>query len=180
MSVLTNKNILVVGKDNKQIKSLEDLLKVNGMVVHSASCEEVTAEKLNELGIDLIFLNHLKDADVCGEVINTIRNIDSDRTIPIVVLVEETDDKINEVLTLGAADYFTPTEDPQLIVQKLKVVLGESGTFSGSSAIDITPPTVSITSTGIRVYVVEDDPLLRNLLALRLEKSSFPHEPVLQ
>jgi DNA-binding response OmpR family regulator len=48
--------------------------------------------------------------------------------------------------------------------------------YSGDSVIDITPAEVSVSKSGIKVYVVEDDPLLRNLLSIRFEKAEFEFE----
>ena len=176
MSVLTGKHVLVVGDENKQIHDIENSLRGYGVQIIVATCAEVSPDKLKDLSIDLILLNHQHEEESCVAMLNELRNIDLNKMLPIFILVEDANDKIQDALYLGAADYITPKEPVDSIVQKIKTVFGVGKTFSSSSAIDITPQEADVTSTGIRVFVVEDDPLLRNLLSIRLDKSSFPSE----
>lgn len=176
MTVLTNKHILVVGDENSQIQNLEQILKGHGMVIHTAACDSVTTELVEEKSIDLILLNHLHEGEVCRQMLNSLRSADLTKVVPVFVLVEDTDEKIQEAFTHGAADYITPDEDIGSVVQKMKTIFGQGDNYSDISTIDITPTEASVTATGIRVYIVEDDPLLRNLLSIKLEKSSFPFE----
>lgn len=175
-SALNSKNILVVGEENSQIHNLEVELRAHSMNIHSYSCDLVTPKKIEDLKIDLIFVNFLHSSQLCKDMLTALRTADLSRAIPIFILVDDTTEKIQEALSLGAADYVTVSEDSQSIVQKMKAIFGQGDDFSGTSVIDITPIKASVSSTGIRVFVVEDDPLLRNLLSLRLDKSSFPYE----
>lgn len=176
MSVLTNKNILFVGEENLQIKDLKKSLEAHGINVHAFSCDLVSPEKIEAQKVDLIFVNYLNESLVCKDMLNTLRTADLSRAVPIFILAQDESEKIQEVLLLGAADYVTVSEDVESIIQKIKVIFGQGYDFSGDSVIDITPSQADVTSTGIRVFVVEDDPLLRNLLSIRLERSSFPYE----
>lgn len=176
MSVLTNKHVLVVGDENTQIFNLERSLEAYGVTIHTTSCDSVSSELLEENKIDIVLLNHLHDGHTCVDMLSKLRSLDLSHALPIFALVEDVEDKIESVLALGVADYITPSEDVHSIIQKMKVIFGEGDNFSGSTAIDITPIHNATSTKGIRVYVVEDDPLLRNLLSLRLEKSSFPYE----
>lgn len=175
-STLTSKNILVVGEETSQIINLEDVLRAHGMNIHSFTCDSVSPNLIEDLKIDLILLNLLHSNQLCRDMLSTISAADINRTLPIFILIEDTNEKIQEALSLGAADYITSDEDAQSIVQKIKAIFGQGDNFSGTSVIDITPIQASISSTGIKVFIVEDDPLLRNLLSLRLDKSSFPYE----
>ena len=175
MSVLTSKHILVVGDENSQIHNLEQILKLHGMIIHTSTCDSVTPQMVEEQGIDMLLLNHLHEGEACKSMLNAVRSASLSKVIPIFILVEDSEEKIQEALSDGAADYITPDEDLDSIVQKMKTIFGQ-GDNSGASAIDITPHVASVTSTGIKVYIIEDDPLLRNLLSIRLDKSSFPYE----
>lgn len=96
--------------------------------------------------------------------------------MPILVQVDDTTESIQTALSSGATNYTTPDEPAASVIQKMRAIFDQGDTFAGSSDIDITPTETTVTKTGIRVYVVEDDPLLRNLLSVRMEKSSFPYE----
>ena len=174
--VLTNKNILIVGEENSQVHNLEDALDGYGMHIHPITCDSVTAQKIEDLYIDIIFINYLDKCHTCKEVLTSLKVAELSKAIPIFILVEDTSEEIQEALTLGAADYVTTNEDIPSIIQKMKAIFGHGDDFSGSSVIDISPIQASVSSTGIRVFVVEDDPLLRNLLSIKLDKSSFPYE----
>lgn len=176
MSILTGKQVLVVGEENSQILHLEDTLMAHGVKVHKSTCADTTIEKITELVIDFILVNYAENKSDCKDVLKLLRDTNFDTAIPVFVIVEENDTDIQEVLSHGAADYVTPHEEVQSVIHKIKTIFGQGSDFSASTTIDITPPEASVTSTGIRVYVVEDDPLLRNLLSLRFAKSSFPFE----
>lgn len=176
MSVLTNKNALIIGSENSLIYSIVESLESHGVVISKSACKDVTAQLIKDLNIDFIIFNNLQQEDSCASVMNLIRDDLVERAIPVFVLVNEDPAEINQALSFGAADYITAHEDVQSVLAKVKAVFGQSTDFSGLSAIDITPAKASITSTGIRVFVVEDDPLLRNLLSIKLNKSLFPYE----
>jgi DNA-binding response OmpR family regulator len=176
MSILTGKHILIIGDENNQIMELEEALQDQEMHVHSASCGITSAKDLERNKIDIVLLNHLHDGDLCAKLLNGLRGSRLTKILPIFALVENTEAKIQKALMLGAADYVTTDEPTSSIVRKIKTIFGQPDTFSGASVFDVPPDTAQVTTKGIRVYVVEDDPLLRNLLDVRLEKSSFPHE----
>lgn len=176
MSVLTSKHVLVVGDENSQIHNLEEILKLHGMTIHTSTCDSVTPTSIEEQKIDLILLNHLHEGEACRDMLTSLRSADLTKVIPIFILVPDSEEKIQDALAQGAADYITPDEQLESIVQKIKTLLDDGGTYSGASAIDITPQRVSVNSKGARVFIIEDDPLLRNLLSIRLDRSSFPYE----
>lgn len=176
MSILTSKNVLIVGNENSQIQSLEEILHAHGIIIHKTDCESFTHEKINDLKIDFILVNHLHEAHKCSETLSTLKTGVLTQVIPILILTDDNAAKIQEALDLGATDYIIPQEDSHSVLQKIKALFTDSVGSSDGIAIDISPIKASVTSTGIKVYVVEDDPLLRNLLSIRLDKSSFPYE----
>jgi DNA-binding response OmpR family regulator len=176
MSVLSSKTVLVVGHDNSQIHELEETLVAHGVTIVHMQCSEITAQTVVEKNIDLVLLNHLHEGDSCLEIFNVLHVADMRGAIPVFALIQDVEREIQEVLSLGAADYITPEESIASITQKMKVIFGQGMDYSGDSVIDITPAEVSVSKSGIKVYVVEDDPLLRNLLSIRFEKAEFEFE----
>jgi DNA-binding response OmpR family regulator len=176
MSVLTNKNALIIGPETSLIYSIIESLEPHGVVIARSTCKDVTPELIKSLKTDFIIINNLQHEENCTSVMDQMRGDLVERAIPVFVLVNEDSTEINEALLYGAADYITAHENVQSVLAKVKAVFGQSADFSGSTAIDITPTEATITSTGIRVFVVEDDPLLRNLLSIKLDKSLFPCE----
>ncbi len=176
MSVLTDKKVLIVGAENSQLFSLEESLQAHGVTLLKNTCDKITPAYLVEHAVDLIVLNNLAQDEVCTEMLKTIHEATIERAVPIFVMVDDSEAAIQNALLLGAADYITPHEDVQTIILKFKAVFGQGDLFCGATAIDITPAEASVTTTGIRVYVVEDDPLLRNLLSIKMDRSRFPCE----
>lgn len=177
MSVLTGKHILVVGEETNQISDTETALITYGATITTAMCETTDADKILAQDIDLILLNHMQDSTHCRLMLQALQQENLDKKIPVFALVQNDQMHIRDVLVHGATDYILEREDPYMIVEKVKLALGENGTTSGSSAIDITPA-VTQHEPGTRVFVAEDDPLLSNLLAVRFERSELVFEIV--
>jgi DNA-binding response OmpR family regulator len=177
MSILTEKHVLVVGEETNQISKIEAALITYGATITSSTCEETDAEKIESEHIDLILLNHLHDGAHCRDMLDSLIKLNLLKAIPVFALVENDQEHIGDALMLGAADYIVPGEDVHNVIEKIKVVFGDSAPLgSSSSAIDLTPTNVSADGEGIRVFAVEDDSLLRNLLAIKFEKSHVPFE----
>jgi len=175
MSVLSSKTVLVVGHENSQIHELEESLVAHGVSIHHLQCADVTAEFVAENKIDLVVLNHLHEGDTCLEIFKILHTSDMRGVLPVFALVKDVEREIQEVLALGAADYITQDESISSITLKMKTIFGQGLNYSGESVIDITPAAVTTSRKGIKVYVVEDDPLLRNLLSIRFEKAEYEY-----
>lgn len=173
MSVLTGKHVMVVGTKNQQLERLLALLDVHDVQATEADCAILTPELLDEEQVDLILVNQLSGTITCADVLTQLPHSDLQKLVPIFVLVENTETAIEAAFTLGATDYITPDDTPESIVRKFEALF--SGNFEPTN-IDITPPETTIEHTNIRVFVLEDDPLLRNLLSIRFDRSGFPYE----
>lgn len=174
MSILSGKNILIVRSDI-DASTLETALKKHHATLFVENCTEVTAEYLTTNKIDLVILYHLHEHEPC---LSLLRLVQADRSlhgISLFALVPDQEDKIQEVLMLGAADYLTPSESVASILIKIKNAFGQPDTLSGSNVLDLVEDEAIVTTKGKRVFVVEDDPLLRNLLEAKLEVSGLAH-----
>lgn len=176
MSILEGKSILIVGDKTSSVQNLESTLRKHLMSVTVASCDEVSLPTVQGYSADIVLIDHLHDGDTCTKILSELREKVLSKNIPIFVKVPNTEERIKHALLLGATDYVTPDEDEESIIKKIKVTFGQAENFSSTSVFDIPPDNALTTKKGIRVFVVEDDLLLRNLLTTRLEASSFPSE----
>jgi len=174
MSVLTGKHILVIGDETEQISKVEAALITYGADITSATCENADPNSIATQGADLILINHLHEGVHCRHLLEKLQGDHIDN-VPVFALVQPDDAHINEAFILGASDYITPNEDVHNVVEKMKLMLGGSSISPQKASIDITP-TATNNTEGIRVFAVEDDPLLRNLLAVKFEKSGLPFQ----
>jgi DNA-binding response OmpR family regulator len=173
MSVLHGKHVLVVGDETSQVHNIEVALQREGAVIDSTTCEQISMEMLENKNIDVIFLNHLHDSEHCRRWLSAIQQKPHMRVLPIFALVQNNPVAIQAVLELGAADYFTSQETVKSILHKVKIVLGDAVNNAEDTVIDIGKSVVSTTGQGTRVLVVEDDPLLANLLSAQFERAKF-------
>lgn len=173
MSVLSSKTVLIVGQANPQVNKIEEALTAHGVKIDHLSCKEVTVEAVTEKKVDLVLLDHLHDGDSCLEVFGLLQTAEIKNTLPVFALIQDVDSEIQKVLTLGAADYLTADESTASVIFKMKSIFGQGLDYSGDSVIDITPTKATVNKSGARIYVVEDDSLLRNLLSIRFEKAEF-------
>jgi DNA-binding response OmpR family regulator len=176
MSIITNKHILVVGEETTQISKIEAALITYGAIITCSTCEQTDVDKIKADDIDLILLNHLHDGVHCRNMLDVLRGTSSLKSIPVFALVEDDQKHIGDTLMLGAADYIVPGEDVHQVVDKMKVMFGDTTNIGSEPAIDLTLSPISTKGAGIRVFVVEDDSLLGNLLAIKFEKSDVPFE----
>lgn len=172
MSILTGKHVLIIGEETEQISKIEAALITYGSEIAITTCEAADPVQVNQEQTGLILLNHMHEGKHCSEKLETLRQSPATRNIPVVALVPNDEAHIAEVLLLGAVDYFVPQEDVHTVIDKIKQSLGDSQHDEHNSVIDISTPKPE-SQTGTRVYVVEDDSLLQNLLANRFEKSGL-------
>jgi DNA-binding response OmpR family regulator len=177
MSILTGKHVLIIGEETDQITKIEAALITYGADIKTASCESFDIATINPKYTGLILINHMHDGMQCINVLKQIRENEATNVIPILALVPNDQTHIAEVLLLGASDYFLENEDIHSVVDKIKSSLGDFNYDEHSSAIDLSTNDTKV-SKGTRVFAVEDDPLLHNLLATRFEKSGLEFEIV--
>jgi DNA-binding response OmpR family regulator len=175
MNALKDVHIVIAGTD-ADTTALGFQLVNQGAKVQTRGCGDVTPDFILKEEVDIVILNHLKDDEVCSNLTNLVKNEDKSRVVPLLAVLDESISDAQTDLLTGVDDYMTLTEHIDSITQKINAVLTKNKVFASSTAIDITPEKTEVFSTGVRVYVVEDDPLLRNLLSIKLTKSSFPSE----
>ncbi len=175
MSILTGKHVLVIGDETDQITKIEAALITYGSDIATATCESADPTQIHAEHTGLILLNHMHEGKHCTDKLTAIRENEATKNIPVLALVPNDQGHIGEVLLLGASDYFVPNEDVHSVVDKIKRALGDSELDLHHSVIDLST-TESSSEEGTRVFAVEDDPLLQNLLATRFEKSKLVYE----
>jgi DNA-binding response OmpR family regulator len=176
MSILQGKRVLVIGEEDAKIETLEQLLQQNGMDVKAAACGALSTDKVWFRDLDLIILNHLHEGRTCSKLLKSLQKIQMTKSLPVLSLVENVQDKINHALMMGAADYITPDESNDSVIQKTKVIFGEPDNFSSSTSVNISTKAPTQTTKAVKVFVIEDDSLLRNLLGTKFTLSNIQHE----
>ncbi len=169
MGIFSGKNILVIGNETNQVHGIEKELEHRGAHIHHSVCSNENSISTN---IDIILLNHLHDGKTCSNFVNELRSTNIHRTVPVFALVGNDRKSIEEAVELGIADYFTPHEELENIINKIKLALGETD-VSGRSVIEVNEHLTITHKTGVKVYAIEDDVFLVNLLKMRFSQAKF-------
>lgn len=176
MSVLQGKHVLVIGEENANIETLEQLLLHKGMHVKSSACGVLDIDNPWLKEADLIILNHLHEGRTCSNFLQTLQTNNMTKTLPVLALVENVQDKINHALMMGAADYITPGESEDSVIEKTKILFGHPDNFSSTAAVDLSSRAVKQSAESLKVFVIEDDMLLRTMLDTKFTLSNIQHE----
>lgn len=175
MSVLAGKNVLIIDAPDTASSELETQLKKHHATVLKAVCGEVTPDYLTSQKVQLIVVNHVHNGEACFILLQKLQSKEL-QEIPAFVSVPDNEKAIQRVLMSGAADFILPNEKTDSVLIKLKTILGQPDNLSGSNVFALPDDETFVTAQGKRVFIVEDDSLLRNLLHAKLEATKFPHE----
>ncbi len=175
MSALGGKKILFLGQ-NKQFGRLQTLLVQHGVQISHIMCEVADITTIQSAQVDIVVVDFEVPETACAKVLDVLQAEKYTKQVPVIVSIPDTPNDIERALLSGAADYITTSDTTGVVIQKLKSALGVPDNFSGASDIDISVNDSQTTTNQIKVFVVEDDPLLRNLLSIRLAKAKLPFE----
>lgn len=169
MSLLKNKNVLMVGDEHPALLQLNLVLKREGATLFTAPCSAASIADIEIHQIDALLLNHLTDDIECPNFLKLLNARRTTKALPVFALVHNNEAAIKAVLMEGAADYFMPEETTDSMLAKIKRLFGQPDTFSGSNVFALPNDVISVRLAGKRLFIFEDDPFLQNLLIAKLE-----------
>jgi DNA-binding response OmpR family regulator len=176
MSVVEGKRVTFVGNLVPQIVSVKNALESENSIVSTLALSEAIEDPQSFENIDLVILNQQQEGAECSLFLSHLQSSNITKHMPVISYVSNIEAKINQVLMSGASDYFTPTDDVDSILQKVKSNFGMPNTFEGVSQVDITENNFIKIEHRIKVFVVEDDPLLRSLLSTKFDMSHVVYD----
>jgi len=174
MTDFSSKKILLVAPSSNSFieNGIISPLRERGIEVEQASCLPDGSEGVTNYNL-VIYDMTLEHKD-CTQDLSYLDN--TKYKTPFFIIVEDSPKQIDAALEAGAADYITTKDESGQVVEKISNILNDTFTDFGGSAIDLTPEKPKVTADGVKVFVVEDDPLLRNLLSIKFEKTNYPFE----
>jgi len=173
-----NKRIFVIGSDGLFLDNLENLLGYTGALsFFYRDVEKAVSEfkrNLNTL-LNLIIIETTDETNLSKslEILTRLRVVGLGNTPVILINNSDEEKELDDfnIIKIFKKENLILTD---LLKEAEKAILADS---NESNIIDISEekPTIFKDPTKeMRILVVEDDPLLRNLLAIRLEKSQIP------
>lgn len=175
MDIIT-KTILIVEDEEVLLRALEKKLIADGYNVILARDGSEGLTKVREAKPDLVLLDILMPEKDGFEVLQTLQAEGLLPSLPVIIVSNSGQPvEIDKAMKLGARDYLIKAEfDPQEVVDKVHLVLGDLGSAVDKAATsDTIAPVVNNSEGGHKVLIVEDDQFLRELLERKLKTEGF-------
>lgn len=174
---LLGKKVLVIGTDSGFLNKLETTFFLAGadVVLYKAAEEGALAIKTQKPDLILIEspLPNITPSDFAKKIKEN--NIE---VLPVIIITDDVDDKFSNL-----------TSEPVVSKSKIELnnlikiienILAKSQNDRKRTMLDISELTTlsaeTVQNNKIKVLIVEDDPLLRNLLSVRFTKSKLPYQ----
>src|SRR3990167_1805196 len=176
------KSFVIFGGDVQIINSAERMLSSAGATVVAITTGREGLSKVQSIHPDAIIIDDTVTDIEMDEIIATLQADESTKLIPLIMITSlRTSDDYKKLFLVGEQHYLVRTEfDAMTLVLLVESILrnknndGSTEVFDFSEEIAEEPHVDAVGA--VRLLVVEDDPLLRNLLSIRLQKSGITHE----
>lgn len=176
------KSFVVFGGDVQVINSLERMLLFAGASVQAATTGFKGISYTLNLRPDIVIFDDTVSDIEPEQVIESLQADPLTKNIPIIVISGRAEaEPYKHLFFTGIQDYIRRSEfDVMQVVLRIESILRKSQGKGDKPVFDFTESEKNITKTAashiLRLLVVEDDPLLRNLLTIRLQKSAINHQ----
>ena len=176
------KDLVVFGGNVQIINALERMLLFAGSNVHAYSSGEKGLSAAKTLHSDIIIFEDTADDVSAGEVVSALQEDLVTRDIPLIIIGDEKSFEDYKMLcTHGVQKYVSRANfDVMQVILLIEAILLKTPNSPDTDQLfDFSESDTNVTRTNaqhlLKLLVVEDDPLLRNLLSIRLEKSNIQY-----
>lgn len=176
MTVLQNKQVYIANSTTPIITDIEAVLQSQAADCVRKDVSALENKDFTDNHVDVLILDFVEARDESMKLLQSLQKNDITKTVAVFAVVPELSAGLpEEVYEHGAADFVSSADSPNEAIQKIKSVLGEETSTKISSAhtIDITPHKAPVATNNTKVFFVEDDALLHNLLQSKFEQSGF-------
>jgi DNA-binding response OmpR family regulator len=175
--ILLSKKILIIGGDVTLLNSLEKALLYAGADV------KISTTGVNGLVVarnekpDVILLDSSADDMTIDKFVVAVKSDRLIDTVPLIIVTDDENFDIDGKISSVISKKNLKIDD---VINAFEYALTTTPHHDTDDVLDISEissaPIISETEEGMRVMVIEDDPLLRSLLSARLEKSKIPYQ----
>lgn len=175
------KSFVVFGGDVQMVNSLERMLLFAGANVQAATTAYKGVSHTLNLRPDIvIFEDTISDLEP-AKVIESLQADDLTKNIPVIVITSQSEpEPYKDHFKTGIQDYIAHDDfDMMQIVLRIEAILHKVAPNEKDNTLDINEDeseALPADISAVRLLVIEDDPLLRNLLSIRLQKSGIEHQ----
>lgn len=177
------KDFLVFGGNVQIVNALERMLLFAGSNVHAYSNGQEGLSAAVTLRPDIIILEDSADDISAAEVISALQENMDTRDVPLIVIGDaEKFEGYRMLCTHGVQEYVSRTGfDVMQVILLIETILLKNPNSDNDELFDFSESEsgTNVIKTNaqhqLKLLVVEDDPLLRNLLSIRLEKSNIQY-----
>jgi DNA-binding response OmpR family regulator len=176
------KSFVIFGGDVQIINSVERMLLFAGATVQAATTAREGLSKVLNVRPDAVIIDDTVTDIEMDEVIATLQANELTKLIPLIMITSvRASDDYKKSFLVGEQHYLVRTEfDVMTLVLLVESILRNKNKDDSTEIFDFsesvtTEHHLDVVET-VRLLVVEDDPLLRNLLSIRLQKSGITHQ----
>ncbi len=173
------KDFVVFGGNVQIINALERMLLFAGSNVHAYSSGQKGLSAALTLHPDIIIFEDTADDISATEVISTLQENLTARDIPLIIIGDtKALEDYRMLSTHGIQQYVSRQDfDVMQVILLIEAIFLKSPNAGVEELFDFSESNTTVAKTNsehlLKLLVVEDDPLLRNLLSIRLEKSKI-------
>ena len=175
------KTFVVFGGDVQLINAVERMLLFAGSNVHAYSNSFKGLNAVLTSHPDIIIFESSQSDLPASEVISTLQADPATQNIPLLVISDdENSQTLSGLATHGIQEFILKSEfDVMQIILRIENILLKAPNQTEKKMFDFTESDKNVIRTEgahtLKLLVVEDDSLLRNLLSLRLAKSGITY-----
>jgi len=176
------KSFVIFGGDVQIINSIERMLLFAGATVQAATTAREGLSKVLNVRPDAVIIDDTVTDIEMNEVVATLQANELTKLIPVIMITStRASDDYKKLFLVGEQHYLVRTEfDVMTLVLLVESVLRNKNNDGSIEVFDFSEKIVVTdhqqVAGEVKLLVVEDDPLLRNLLSIRLQKSGINHE----
>jgi DNA-binding response OmpR family regulator len=178
---VSGKSFVIISTDVSFVNSLERILLFAGAKVQVSNTGESAIKNVRNIRPDIIVFDSTTTDITPVEIFKDLYSDDLTSLIPTISIIPSTEiEAQKKSLQFDLINYIPKDNiDVLAIVLKIEEILDISST-SSDKLFDFSESDKNIYSSKavlhLRLLVIEDDPLLRNLLSMRLQKAKIEHE----
>ena len=176
------KTFVVFGGDLELINAVERMLLFAGSNVQAYSNSFKGLSAVETVKPDIIIFETSQSDVAAEEVVSALQANPQTQNIPLMIIADASEiDQFHSLCTHGQQEYVIRSEfDVMQIILRIESILQRSPNVENKKMFDFTESDKNVIKTigehTLRLLVVEDDLLLRNLLSLRLSKSNLQYQ----
>lgn len=172
--IMLGKKVILVAEDANFASSLERIFNFAGVDIVVCNTAEKAVSVIKTQNPDLLIIE--TGSEIKAENIVSVAFFKESIKPPVLIVTDN-----HKESTTNQNYYYLEKKDLELVsvIEKIEAIFSQDLVKKDKTILDITEnskPLTKVDSEEVRVLLVEDDSLLRNLLSIRFTKGNIPYQ----